>query len=202
MAAPNNEQLLKELHAELADIERQQQDNTLSHSDQQMLDQAWEDVTNRIDALEQSLEAYQEYIERQRTEWYDAAEYLEEEEDSDSDEVDGYGERAAPAPAPTPSVTVQARFRVDSKTGTVTIEAVLPRPPSITIPPLTSLATGAPPAPRADQPVSICNCDSDGMCSWCQDQMAEQYEEQSDCRYCSGCHYCQTSDGYDPNGEI
>lgn len=199
MAAPNNEQLLKELQAELADIERQQQDKTLSHSDQQMLDQAWEDVTNRIDALEQSLEAYQEYIERQRTEWYDAAEYLEA-EDSDSDEVDGYGERAAAAPA-TPSVTVQARFRVDSKTGTVTIEAVLPRPPSITIPPLTSLAAGAPPAPRADQSVSICNCDADGMCGWCQDQMAEA-QEQSDCRSCSGCHYCQTNDGYDPNGEI
>ena len=63
-------------------------------------------------------------------------------------------------------------------------------------------ATAAPPAPRADQSVSICNCDSDGICSWCEERMAEEEDTRGDCRYCSGCHYCQDSGGYDGRDEI
>jgi hypothetical protein len=60
------------LLTELADIERQQQNLDLSHSDQQLLDQAWEEVNNRIDELETLFE-----IEEESGEWRDAAAYLE-----------------------------------------------------------------------------------------------------------------------------
>ena len=45
-----------ELLEELAEIERQQEDTTLSHSDQQLLDQAWEELDSEIDRLEEMIE--------------------------------------------------------------------------------------------------------------------------------------------------
>jgi len=66
------------LLTELADIERQQQDPFLSHSDQQLLDQAWEDVDNQIYELEILFETQEE-----SGDWRDAAAYLDSEsEDS------------------------------------------------------------------------------------------------------------------------
>ena len=67
---------LEELYALLADVEAQMADPTLPHSDQQILDQAWEAYTNEIDAIESG----QPYV-PEEVEWRDAAEYLEEEED-------------------------------------------------------------------------------------------------------------------------
>lgn len=63
---------LAELRMDLLEIERQQNDYTLPHSDQQLLDQAWEDLTNQIEELEQSLLT-----------WRDATQYLEEEEEDE-----------------------------------------------------------------------------------------------------------------------
>lgn len=63
---------LEILYAELADIERQQQDKTLPHSDQQLLDQAWEETTNQIDDLERSIEDCEEEG------WRDAREVIGE----------------------------------------------------------------------------------------------------------------------------
>lgn len=189
MTTPSNEELLTQLHAELADIERQQQDLTLPHSDQQLLDQAWEDITNRIDALEESFDAYRAYIEQRETAWQDAAEYLEDDSDEEEERPP-----VTIAPPPPPSLTLQTWIRSDG----VVMTGI---PPTIAIPPLRSLATAAPPAPRADQ-MSICNCDADGVCSWCEDRMAEEEDTREDCRYCSGCAYCSDSNGYDPNGEI
>lgn len=40
------------LYAELDDIERQLQDTTLPHSDQQMLDRVWNDILDEIETLE------------------------------------------------------------------------------------------------------------------------------------------------------
>ena len=40
-----------ELLMELADIERQQEDLKLSHSDQQLLDQAWEEINNELEEI-------------------------------------------------------------------------------------------------------------------------------------------------------
>lgn len=63
---------LAELRMDLLEIERQQNDVTLSHSDQQLLDQAWEDLTTQIEELEQSLLT-----------WHDATQYLEDEEEDE-----------------------------------------------------------------------------------------------------------------------
>ena len=68
------EQLYNQLLEQLADIERQQQDPTLSHSDQQLLDQAWEELNDRLDELDDILDTA-------TVEWRDATEYLEEDDD-------------------------------------------------------------------------------------------------------------------------
>jgi hypothetical protein len=49
------EALYQDLLQELADIEREQHDTTLSHSDQQVLDQAWEDCMQRMEETEDRL---------------------------------------------------------------------------------------------------------------------------------------------------
>lgn len=41
----------QDLQAQLDEIERQQEDKTLPHSDQQMLDQAWDDIMRQIEEL-------------------------------------------------------------------------------------------------------------------------------------------------------
>lgn len=68
---------IEELKAALMEIERLQEDKTLSHSDQALLDQAWEDVTNEMDDLEEAIAAGEEI----EAEWRDATEYLEDEDD-------------------------------------------------------------------------------------------------------------------------
>jgi hypothetical protein len=47
----------------LADIERQMDDAILPHSDQQLLDLAWEDIYNQIEAMERGEEDDDETIE-------------------------------------------------------------------------------------------------------------------------------------------
>lgn len=74
---------LEELRWQLVDIERQQEDDTLSHSDQQLLDQAWEDITNEIDELEEIIATGEEI----EAEWRDATEYLEDEDDDEEEFV-------------------------------------------------------------------------------------------------------------------
>ncbi len=71
------EQRYTNLLQQLADIERQQQDPTLSHSDQQLLDQAWDDINEQLDYLDDILDA-------STIDWQDATEYLEEEADDDA----------------------------------------------------------------------------------------------------------------------
>jgi hypothetical protein len=51
---------LDELLEELADVEKQQEDKTLSHSDQQLLDQAWEDLNDQIAYLQEIIEMAQD----------------------------------------------------------------------------------------------------------------------------------------------
>lgn len=43
----------QDLLSQLAEIERQQQDKTLPHSDQHLLDQAWEDINDQLEELEE-----------------------------------------------------------------------------------------------------------------------------------------------------
>ena len=51
------ESYLEELRTALAEVERDMEDNTLPHSDQQILDQAWDYYTAEIEAVEEMLEA-------------------------------------------------------------------------------------------------------------------------------------------------
>lgn len=135
-------ELLEELRNTLIDIERQQQDKTLPHSDQQLLDQAWEDCTARMEELEEILELADQ--------WRDATEYLEEE------------------------------------------EPLVDRPPTPIPPDIVRLAN-APPIPEEDE---------DEEMSTESDEAMELEDDRDDCRYCSGCMYCENNDGYDPLGEI
>ena len=51
---------MEALLLQLVDIERQMEDKTLSHSDQQLLDQAWEDITDQINELDELAEYNEE----------------------------------------------------------------------------------------------------------------------------------------------
>jgi hypothetical protein len=183
--------LLEKLLSELADIERQQQDDTLSHSDQQMLDQAWENVTNQIDELEEILRVAEE------VEWHDAADYLESESEDSRPATPIPTEPLRFAPPP-PPVLRSLAFH-----GVPPLSATWSPPPAIEIPRYTG-PTGCPPPPRPGG-VLICNCDADGMCEYCEEEQLQRWNNMEDdrvgCRYCSGCMYCQ-DDRYDGSDEI
>jgi hypothetical protein len=202
--------LLEKLHSELADIERQQEDRTLPHSDQQMLDQAWEDVTTKIDELEGILELAEEF------EWHDAAAYLEEAEE---DSRPGTPVPAEPVRAHGPrSVTLQTGISRSGRLMTLMPDGrwvpapPLPfsRPPAIQIPRGMGAPTLAPPPPRpvaaaAAVAARICNCDSDGQCVYCEEEELERWNNMVDdregCEHCAGCHYCAEAH-YDGADEV
>jgi hypothetical protein len=73
----NHQDRLDALYDLLADVEAKMQNPTLPHSDQQLLDQAWEAYTNEIDELESSLDVADE------TDWRDAESYLDSQEADD-----------------------------------------------------------------------------------------------------------------------
>jgi phage gp36-like protein len=122
---------LQELLTELADIEKQRQDKTLPHSDQQLLDQAWNDIQNQID----------DYIEDRYPEPLEVLLPTEEE----------YEITIAPSPK-------------DVLEGRVTLEDL--------------------------------DLDYDS------DTDDEEDEERLDCRYCSGCSYCEYVAEYDGFNEV
>lgn len=168
--------LYRALLAELADIERQQQDDTLPHSDQHILDQAWEDVTNRIDELEEMLECALP----EEEDWRDARVVL----DRPPTPRPSSPLRIAPPPPPA-------------------------RPPVISIPKGMSV-TFAPPPPRPAGN-TICNCDSDGECVYCEEERLKEEElerwnnmvdDREGCASCSGCAYCRDEDRYDGADEV
>ena len=202
---------LDALRAELADIERQQADPYLPHSDQQLLDQALEDVMNRIDALETSVEAYNAYIEQRDAQLRDVYDYLGEEEESDTVPtpppsspariVDGGAKLVTFAPPPPPlsatrsAVAIPAGWRP------------FPLPPPIVIP-LHDGTPSGPPAPRhgADG-ARICNCDGDGQCAYCEEEAElerwnNMVDDREGCARCSGCAYCSDGPGYDGADEV
>ena len=167
--------LLEGWRMELETVERLLQDTTLPHSDQQMLDQAWEYYTERVEMMEDLLDLADDM---ESVEWHDAAEFLDEEEEDDS-------------PPPPPSVTCSTAFRAD---GTLVV-----RPPPITIPG-PSEPSEVPPAPRAvrvvDEPRFLMPSEEE------MEEMSRAYDADQGCRYCSGCYYCEESSAYDPMGEI
>jgi hypothetical protein len=207
MDRQDQQNLLEKLLSELADIERQQQDDTLSHSDQQILDQAWEDVSNKIDELEDMLRVAEDY---EAVEWQDAAHYLDSESEDSRPATPRPTEPVRIAPPPPPPISFAPGdpmypppvLRSMTNHGVPTLSATR-RPPPIEIPAYTG-PTGCPPPPRPGG-VSICNCDADGMCAYCEEEQLQQWNNMEDdrvgCRYCSGCMYCQ-DDRYDGSDEV
>ena len=206
MTRQDQQNLLEKLLSDLADIERQQEDPYLPHSDQQLLDQAWEDVSNKIDELEEILRVAEEIDD---VHWQDAAEYLESEDDDSRPPtpIPAAPLRFAPPPPPI-SFAPGDRMYPPPVPRTMTNHGVphlseTRRPPPIEIPHYAG-PTGCPPPPRPAG-VSICNCDSDGMCAYCEEEQLQRWNNMEDdrvgCRYCSGCMYCQDS-RYDGADEI
>jgi hypothetical protein len=179
---------LETLYAELADIERQQQDKTLPHSDQQLLDQAWEATTNQIDELERYIEDCEEEG------WRDAREVIDE----DSPRFPSY-------PLVPPSVTLQSGVNREGKLMVQMPDGTwVPGPPlTITIPPRHTSPSYVPPPPRPG-PYPVCNCDGDGRCDYCLelDAWNALQDDREGCKHCSGCTYCTKSGGYDGTDEV
>lgn len=176
---------IEELRWQLVDIERQQQDNTLSHSDQQLLDQAWEDITNEIDELEDVIATGEEI----EAEWRDATEYLEDHDDEEDDAEEFVRSHTVPA-----GITVRE--------GKVKIVTFAPPPPVVRVS-AEQLAQAEKelaaaihlPLPQDD---GECQCDNYGdECDAC---LADRARE--DCARCSGCYACQGAPGYDGADEI
>lgn len=203
--------LYRALLSELADIERQQEDRTLPHSDQQLLDQAWEDVTNQIDELEAIVEQEECYTcEKKMTE--DDVEAWA----CDDSALDWAHPQCEECRAkPDAENWRDARVVLDaSRPGTpVPAEPVrfAPAPPPITrrpvpisIPMWSGSPSLAPPPPRPAG-VRICNCDSDGQCIYCEEEELERWNNMVDdrvgCEHCAGCVYC-TESRYDGADEI
>jgi hypothetical protein len=88
---------LHALYAELDDIERQQEDKTLPHSDQHILDQAWDDIMGQIEELEELVDQAN-------------AGNLEQEDDDESEDERPQTVTIAPPP---PSITLQTWVRRD-----------------------------------------------------------------------------------------
>lgn len=183
MTSLTNQNLLRTLYAELADIERQQEDTTLSHSDQQLLDQAWEDVSNHIDELEDIIASEHKEDEDQ---WRDGDSYFNDDEEDSRPATPVPAEPVRFAPPPPPLSATR-------------------RPPPIEIPVWAGSPSMAPPPPRPGG-ARICNCDSDGQCAYCEEEELERWNNMVDdrrgCEYCSGCIYCQEGGGYDGADEV
>jgi hypothetical protein len=178
---------LETLYDALADIERQQEDKTLPHSDQQMLDQAWEDIKRQIDELDE-VEA----------ECYTCKKAMTKDDMEswacDDDAVDWRRPQCDGCRA------------MDRGWPPRTTEDILQLTPDgrwVPAPPL-------PIRPRAPVPFRVCNCDSDGECGYCEEErLAEEEQERVNalvddregCEYCHGCHYCQDP-RYDGSDEI
>jgi hypothetical protein len=163
-----NTSLYQTLLSELADIERQQDDKTLSHSDQRLLNQAWEDISDQIEDLE-----------RPRT--------------PESDRP----VRVAPPP-PAKAVGLRSVTHQTGLSRSGRLMTLLPDGRWVPAPPIPYSA--APAAPAA--PARVCNCDSDGECSYCEEERWNAMaDDREDCAQCSGCHYC-AEDQYDGADEV
>lgn len=61
---------IDDLLNQVEEVEKQMEDTTTSHSDQQLLDQAWEDLQDQIALLQEAIEMETEF-EQQANEWED-----------------------------------------------------------------------------------------------------------------------------------
>ena len=167
--------LYQDLQDQLADIERQQQDDTLPHSDQALLDQAWEDITQQIEELEELFEMQDE------ADWRDAQEFFDEEDEYGYDQDDDY----KPGPQ---SVTVRCGLAV--RNGKVKVVTFAPPPPK----PMSNAGAGADePRPKSPERLVISP-----------EELARlnAMTDNRSCARCSGCQYCTKGAGYDGADEV
>ena len=174
---------IRELRDRMVEVTRQQQDPKTSHSDQQLLDQEWDDITQEIEELED--------IRAQH--WYDAADYLQEEEDSAPAHIRERIEqdlRAVDAELESPDTSALMAEALHDQRNTMlrTLDA-LDRP--------------------GDFPCVVCTYASghrfmDGRCADCYWHRIESKEDdRPDCARCSGCAYCAGGSGaYDQADEV
>lgn len=152
------------LLAELAAIERQQQDLTLSPLDQRLLDQAWEDINDQLNELD-TLEDL---------EWRDAREVIEEDE-----------RRTPTPPAPSP-----IRFAPSPPPLFFPPGAHLPPPPGV--PPLSATRQQVPIPDdwRAIDPPLTPGFDDDEISRWnAIEDDREGCARCPGCHYCTGYGY-------------
>lgn len=166
--------LYRALLSELADIERQQEDRTLPHSDQQLLDQAWEDVTNQIDELEAIVE------EPEEEDWRDARAVLD-------DSRPGTPVPAEPvrfAPAPPPTTRRPVPISIPMWSGSPSLAPPPPRPAGVRI-------------CNCDSDGQCIYCEEEELERW-----NNMVDDREGCEHCSGCMYCQEGGGYDGADEV
>ena len=187
--------LRKSLLAELADIERQQEDKTLPHSDQQLLDQAWENITRQLEELDQL-----RVVVPAEVDWRDLDAVVEEEDEDETPPPPKV--TIAPPPPPARSVTLNAGLSRDGR-----IMAQMPDGRWVPAP-FPSFAPPPPPSPAEEEEdtARICNCDADGQCAYCKEEELQRWNNMEDdregCERCSGCYYCRDGPGYDGADEI
>ena len=148
------------LLAELADIERRQQDPTLSHLDQQLLDQAWEDTVRRLEDLETIADSVVE------EDWRDARSVIDEDDRRTPTPPPPSPIRFAPSPPP---ITFGPGDHVPPPLSATRQEVQIPsgwRP------------LGAPPPPLWEP-------DDEEISRW-----NALEDDREGCARCPGCHYC------------
>ena len=126
---------MEHLIEQLADIERQMDDATLSHSDQQLLDQAWDDIMEQIENHPDADEFMLDHIEEILARWRQEDEDDETLTDSETESIHTQPKNNRPgtpyADGPTQLVLVlteeqleeAARWRLRDSEGWVTEEA-------------------------------------------------------------------------------
>lgn len=171
---------IRELRDRLDEVNRQQQDPKMPHSDQQLLDQEHDDIVEELDELESML----------AQEWHDATEYLEEEDDD--------------APARMRRVLEQDIAKIDAELNSPEMSATraeaLHDHRNQLVRALDELE-GA-----GDGPCVVCTYQGgyrfmDGKCADCYWEPMEDTRE--GCARCSGCAYCAGGGGaYDQADEV
>ena len=172
----------EDLMEQLVAIERERLHTTLPYSDQKLLDEAWDRITQELDELESVLDNVRSEIEYRDVEWRDATEYLEEEERNEAvragtvNRIVTFIARSGPAERRVPFLDENGYLR--------RLKALPPLPPS----------PRAVDEPRPASPEILMP----------QEEL-ERFNNMVDdrnCNQCSGCSYCLEMNTYDAANEI
>ena len=192
-----NTELRQSLLAELADIERQLQDPTLSNMDRDRLDQVWEDTHDRLDDLDGLFIAIPPIDDRV---WRGASDFLSEYEGRTPTPPPSSPIRLAPSPPPVVLGRDALLPPFPPVPRTLSFHGISVAPPP---PPLSSTnLLGLHPSLIEDQGVSAPSPPRPWEPSEEDIERANAWEDdRPDCSRCPGCHYC-TGYGYDEADEF